>query len=77
MTDADIDDLIELMSEAVQSIQDQPCSICGDVGYTLPCLKCHKLICPEHSYGAGFCAECEDARVIGKATRSRSEHVGE
>jgi hypothetical protein len=51
----------EAIDELVSVLDDYraetPCAVCGDTGYTLPCIRCDKPVCVDHSYGAGFCDE--------------------
>lgn len=45
--------LFEVMGE----IRDLPCSGCGSIGDTYPCIRCDKLICGECGEGIRWCKE--------------------
>lgn len=47
----------EGVMELLEDIQILPCSVCGQTGFTLPCLVCDKLLCDECSVGITFCKE--------------------
>jgi hypothetical protein len=50
-----LNELLDAMLEAFDTIREMPCTACGDEGYILPCIVCDKLVCIEHSDGAGRC----------------------
>jgi hypothetical protein len=50
-------DLLGACLRILQDFAETPCVVCGDTGYTLPCLRCDKPVCPDHRDDLDYCEE--------------------
>jgi len=52
-----MEEFIPYVMDILEAKSDEPCSVCGEEGDTLPCLVCDKLICGECGDGTRWCNE--------------------